>query len=464
MQINPTDNSPLEDQLKGISSSSKKLYIKSYGCQMNAYDSNKMVDLLSNFGYSTTAELNDADMIILNTCHIREKAAEKVYSELGRIRELKEERKTQGKETLIVVAGCVSQAEGDEIFIRAPYVDIVVGPQTYHNLPELIAKVSRKHKYVLDLDFPSISKFDSLPESSIPQGLSAFLTIQEGCDKFCKFCCVPYTRGAEYSRPLNEIYREALLLVNQGAVEITLLGQNVTAYHGKNPEEQEISIADLIKYLAQIPNLQRIRYTTSHPNDMMDDLIELHKHEPKLMPYLHLPVQSGSDKILKEMNRKHTAAKYFEIINRYREACPDILFSSDFIVGYPGETEEDFEATLELIRRVNFSQAYSFKYSMRPGTPAAILDTQIAEDIKTQRLARIQALLTEQQHAANDAAIGKISMVLFEKKGKYPGQIQGKNQYAQAVCAMGNYEHIGKILPVKIDKVIGTTLSGEICF
>ena len=443
--------------------SRKKLYIKSYGCQMNAYDSNKMLDLLSSFGYSSTEKMDDADMVILNTCHIREKAAEKVYSELGRIRELKEARKVLGKEMLIVVAGCVSQAEGAEIFIRAPYVDIVVGPQTYHNLPELIVKASRKHKYILDLDFPSISKFDLLPESSIPQGLSAFLTIQEGCDKFCKFCCVPYTRGAEYSRSLSEIYREALLLVSQGAVEITLLGQNVTAYHGKNHEDKEITIAELIKYLAQIPNLQRIRYTTSHPNDMMDDLIELHKHEPKLMPYVHLPVQSGSNKILSDMNRKHSAEKYFEIIDRYRQACPDILFSSDFIVGYPGETDQDFEDTLELIRRVNFCQAYSYKYSIRPGTPAAAMENQVAEDIKNERLARIQALITEQQHAANQASIGSISMVLFEKKGKYPGQIQGKNQYSQAVCTMGEEDLIGKILPVKINRVIGTTLSGELC-
>ncbi len=440
----------------------KKLFIKSYGCQMNIYDSNKMVDLLNAFGYSLTQTLEDADMVILNTCHIREKAAEKVYSELGRIKTLKEERKIEGKEMLITVAGCVSQAEGDEIFIRAPYVDIVVGPQTYHNLPELIAKVSREKNVALDLDFPVISKFDSLPESSINQGYSAFLTIQEGCDKFCRFCCVPYTRGAEYSRSLSEIYREALNLVSNGALEITLLGQNVTAFHGRDDENKEINIADLIKHLAKIPGLQRIRYTTSHPNDMFDDLIELHKTEKKLMPYLHLPVQSGSDKILKEMNRKHDTKRYLEIISSYKEACPDIVFSSDFIVGYPGETEQDFEDTLELIRKVNFSISYSFKYSPRPGTPAAALETQVPEDVKTERLVRIQALLNEQENEMKQNSIGKTCLVMFEKTGKHPNQVLGKNQYGQAVCAIGKQEHIGKILPVLIEKVIGTTLSGSI--
>lgn len=439
----------------------KKLFVKSYGCQMNVYDSNKMIDLLNVFGYKETKNMDEADMIILNTCHIREKAAEKVYSELGRIRELKELRKSQGKEILITVAGCVSQAEGDEIFIRAPYVDIVVGPQTYHNLPELIAKVARDKNFVLDLDFPTISKFDSLPESLNSQGLSAFLTIQEGCDKFCKFCCVPYTRGAEYSRSLSEIYREALNLVSQGAIEITLLGQNVTAYHGLNHNNKEITIADLIKHIAEIPGLKRIRYTTSHPNDTMEDLIELHGKEPKLMPYLHLPVQSGSDKILKEMNRKHTAKRYLDLIEQYKKASPDIVFSSDFIVGYPGETEQDFEDTLELIRKVNFSTGYSFKYSPRPGTPAAAAE-QVPEEIKNERLVRIQALLSTQEEQIKQNLIGKTCSVMFEKKGKYPEQIHGKNQYGQAVCAIGTEDKIGKILNVKIEKIIGNTLSGSI--
>ena len=440
----------------------KKLYVKSYGCQMNVYDSNKMIDLLHAFGYRPTSEMDDADMVILNTCHIREKAAEKVYSELGRIRHLKEERKSKGKEMLITVAGCVSQAEGDEIFLRAPYVDIVVGPQTYHNLPELIAKVARNNKYVLNLDFPSISKFDSLPESTQSQGLSAFLTIQEGCDKFCKFCCVPYTRGAEYSRGLSEIYREALTLVSNGAKEISLLGQNVTAYHGLDHEGKEISIAELIKHIAKIPELKRIRYTTSHPNDMFDDLIELHATEAKLMPFLHLPVQSGSDKILAHMNRKHTAEQYLDLITKYRNARPDMLFSSDFIVGYPGETEQDFEDTMELIRKVKFALSYSFKYSPRPGTPAASMENQVPEEIKTDRLVRMQALLAQQQEEINHATIGKECFVMFEKQGKFPGQIHGKNEFAQAVCVEGNEGIIGKILPVKINKVVGSTLVGEL--
>jgi len=440
----------------------KKLYIKTYGCQMNVYDSNKMLDLLRVFGYAQTDNIQEANLVIINTCHIREKAAERVYSELGKLKELKDKRKALGLQMLIVLAGCVSQAEGDEVFVRAPYVDVVVGPQTYHNLPELITKVSRENNIALDLDFPVISKFDSLPEVSSPQGYSAFLTIQEGCDKFCKFCCVPYTRGAEYSRGLSEIYREALGLVTQGAMEITLLGQNVSAYHGLDDNKKEINIADLIRHLAKIPKLHRIRYTTSHPNDMFDDLIELHKHEPKLMPCLHLPVQSGSDKILKNMNRQHTAKQYLEIIEKYRAASPDILFSSDFIVGYPGESDQDFEDTMELVRKVKFSLAYSFKYSMRPGTPAAAFEDQIPEEVKVERLARLQALLFEQQTQINQQAIGRTCLVMFEKTGKYLGQILGKNEYGQVVCALGSLDNIGKILPVKVHKISGTTLVGDL--
>ncbi len=427
---------------------------------MNVYDSNKMLDLLGAFGYVQTNKIEDADLVIINTCHIREKAAERVYSELGKIKELKDARKAKGKQMLLVVAGCVSQAEGDEIFVRAPYVDLVVGPQTFHNLPELITKVSRENNIALDLDFPVVSKFDSLPETNSIQGYTAFLTIQEGCDKFCKFCCVPYTRGAEYSRNLSEIYREALHLTSKGALEITLLGQNVSAYHGLDDQDNEINIADLIKHLAKIPNLERIRYTTSHPNDMFEDLIELHKTEAKVSPYLHLPVQSGSDKILKNMNRKHTAAQYLDIIKKYREASPDILFSSDFIVGYPGETDQDFEDTLELIRKVKFAQSYSFKYSPRPGTPAAVM-SQVPDDVMTERLVRIQALLSQQQDEINQQSIGRTCSVLFEKEGKYLGQILGKNEFGQPVCALGTSDHIGKILPVKITRLSGTTLVGE---
>ncbi len=440
----------------------KKIYIKTYGCQMNVYDSNKMLDLLRVFGYTETENLPEADLVILNTCHIREKAAEKVYSELGTIKKLKEKRKASGNEMIIVVAGCVSQAEGDEIFTRAPYVDVVVGPQTYHNLPELIAKVSREKKIALDLDFPLVSKFDSLPDSQKIDGYTAFLTIQEGCDKFCKFCCVPYTRGAEYSRNLVEIYREALLLVEQGAIEISLLGQNVSAYHGLDHEGKEINISQLIEHLAKIPGLKRIRYTTSHPNDMFEDLAKLHGTEEKLMPFLHLPVQSGSNRILKAMNRKHTAERYLNIIAQYRKAKPDMLFSSDFIVGYPGETDEDFEDTMELVRKVRFALAYSFKYSIRPGTPAAVLENQVPEEVKSERLARLQALLAQQQDEINQESVGKVCNVLFEKKGKYPGQILGKNEYAQAVCAIGDESMFGKILPVKVNVVSGNTLSGEI--
>ena len=440
----------------------KKLYIKTYGCQMNVYDSNKMLDLLAAFGYGETSNMAEADLVILNTCHIREKAAEKVYSELGAIRKLKEKRKAEGNQMIIVVAGCVSQAEGDEIFVRAPYVDVVVGPQTYHNLPELLAKVAREKKIALNLDFPAISKFDSLPMSKKIEGCTAFLTIQEGCDKFCKFCCVPYTRGAEYSRNLPELYREAMLLVEQGAVEISLLGQNVNAYHGLDDQGREINIAQLIKHIAKIPSLERIRYTTSHPNDMFDELVELHGSEPKLMPFLHLPVQSGSDRILAAMNRKHNAKRYLEIIEQFRKARPDILFSSDFIVGYPGETEQDFEDTMELVRNVRFSLSYSFKYSPRPGTPAAAMNDQVPEAVKAERLARLQALLSQQQDEANFNAIGKNSLVLFEKNGKYPGQIIGKNEHAQVVCIIGDESMFGKILPVKVDSINGNTLTGKL--
>lgn len=429
---------------------------------MNVYDSNKMLDILYMFGYTKTNNIEESDLVILNTCHIREKAAERVYSELGKIKELKDLRKSENKQMLIVVAGCVSQAEGEEIFVRAPYVDITVGPQSYHNLPELIAKVSRENNVALNLDFPVVSKFDSLPEAGLPQGYSAFLTIQEGCDKFCKFCCVPYTRGAEYSRNLNEIYREALSLVSQGAVEITLLGQNVSAYHGFDYENREINIADLIKHLAKIVKLKRIRYTTSHPNDMFDDLIELHRTEEKLMPCLHLPVQSGSDNILHSMNRKHTAKQYLELIDKYREASPNIHFSSDFIIGYPGETEQDFEDTLDLIRKVKFSQSYSFKYSPRPGTPAATMNNQVEEEVMVERLVRIQALLATQQDEINQESIGKIFSVLFEREGKYEGQILGKNEYNQPVCVNADKEIIGKILSVKVTKLVATTLIGEV--
>jgi tRNA-2-methylthio-N6-dimethylallyladenosine synthase len=418
----------------------------------------KIGDLLKPFGYATTEVIEDADMVILNTCHIREKATEKVYSRLGRIRDLKQKL---GKEMIIVVAGCVGQAEGEEIFKRAPWVSIVVGPQSYHNLPELLAKLARNNKHVWDLNFAEDKKFDALPESLKSQGASAFLSIQEGCDKFCKFCCVPYTRGAEFSRPVEQIYREALIIASQGSKEITLLGQNVNAYHGLDHEGTQISLANLVKYIAKINEVKRIRYTTSHPHDMTDDLIEAHGSIEKLMPFLHLPVQSGSDKILKAMNRKHNIETYFSIIDRLRDARKGMAFSSDFIVGYPGETEQDFLYTMELVKRVNFAQAYSFKYSPRPGTPASTM-AQVPEDVKSDRLQRLQDLINQQQQAFNNASLGQTFDVLMEKSGKYENQFSGKSEYMQTVNIQDASEYIGQIVKAKIIKSSANSLQGEL--
>ncbi|MBN8828775.1 MAG: tRNA (N6-isopentenyl adenosine(37)-C2)-methylthiotransferase MiaB [Sphingobacteriia bacterium] len=440
----------------------KKLMIVTYGCQMNVYDSIKMADLMRPFGYEQTEQVSEADMVILNTCNIREKAAEKVYSELGRIKQFKDKKKANGNNMLIAVAGCVSQAEGDEIFKRAPFVDIVVGPQSFATLPELVTKIIRDHdKHAINLDFVSDSKFDALPEEAAPQGFSAFLTIQEGCDVFCKYCIVPYTRGAEFSRPVEQIYREANRLVEQGAKEITLLGQNVSAYHGISTEG-EISLPKLIKILAKISGLERIRYTTSHPSDINEEFFEIHGSEPKLMPFLHLPVQSGSNKILKDMNRKYTREQYFYAIENLRKARPDLSFSSDFIVGYPGETDQDFEDTMDLVRHVNFAQSYSFKYSKRPGTPAAIMDNQVPERIKAERLAKLQELISFQQTEFNKNSIGLIMPVLFEKTGKYDGQYVGKTPYMQSVHVKSETNLIGKILDVKISELFSNSLAAEL--
>lgn len=443
---------------------SKKLYIKTYGCQMNVYDSVKMQDLLYPFGYEPTENMEGADVIILNTCHIREKAAEKTYSELGRIKKLQDSHKKQGlNSAIIVVAGCVAQAEGEEIFARTPYVDIVVGPQSYYNLPELISKVVRHEKHLIDLDFVEEAKFDQLPEQLYPQGASAFISVQEGCDKFCTFCVVPYTRGAEFSRSVDQVYREALKVVSSGAKEIMLLGQNVNAYHGKGPDDKIFSLADLIRQLAKIPNLERLRYTTSHPIDMTDDLIELHGLEPKLMPFLHLPVQSGSNKILKAMNRKHDRDYYFDIINRLRKARPDIVLSSDFIVGFPGETDQDFEDTLDLVRKVKYGQCYSFKYSPRLGTPGATRTDQVPEHIKSERLTILQKELTAQQLAFNESRVGKIMPVLFDRNGKFDDQIIGKTPYMQSVyIGNPNKDLLGRIVDIRITKAASNSLSGEI--
>jgi tRNA-2-methylthio-N6-dimethylallyladenosine synthase len=434
-------------------SNAKKLFIKTYGCQMNVYDSERMAEALGSEGYETTDVMADADMILLNTCHIREKAAEKLYSDLGRMRPLKEEK----PDLKIGVAGCVAQAEGGEIMRRQPMVDLVVGPQTYHRLPDLMEKVN-KGETALDTDFPEEDKFEHLPKRVSKARPSAFLTVQEGCDKFCAFCVVPYTRGAEVSRPPERLIAEAQNLVERGVREITLLGQNVNAYHGEG-EDGTWGLARLIWALNDIEGLKRIRFTTSHPNDMEDALIEAHGTCDKLMPYLHLPVQSGSDKILKAMNRKHTAASYIELIDRIRAARPDLLLSGDFIVGFPGETEEDFEATMELVRTVNYGQAYSFKYSARPGTPAAEKEA-VSDDVASERLQRLQALLTEQQYAAQRGMVGREVSVLFEKKGRQEGQLIGKSDYLHAVHCDAPEHMIGTVQRVKITVSMTNSLTG----
>ncbi len=416
---------------------------------MNVYDSNRMADVLAPLGYAPAEAPDGADMVILNTCHIRDRAAEKVFSELGRLRVLKQAREAEGGRMIIAVAGCVAQAEGAEIVARAPYVDIVLGPQTYHRLPEMVARASRAAGAVIETDFPAEDKFDHLPEASAPSGPTAFLTIQEGCDKFCSFCVVPYTRGAEQSRPQAAVIAEARRLVALGAREITLLGQNVNAWHGEGPAGAA-SRGRLVRALADIPDLARIRYTTSHPRDMDDDLIAAHRDVPQLMPFLHLPVQSGSDRILAAMNRRHTAADYVALIDRLRAVRPDIALSSDFIVGHPGETDADFDATMALVRNVGFAQAFSFKYSARPGTPAAAAPGQVPEAEKDRRLQELQALLREQQAAFNADCVGRIVDVLFTGAGRRPGQISGRTPWLQPVHPIGPDSLIGQIARVKI--------------
>ena len=435
----------------------KKLFIKTYGCQMNVYDSERMAEALGGQGYVETKSADDADMILLNTCHIREKAAEKVYSELGRFKALKADK----PDLKIGVAGCVAQAEGAEIMRRQPLVDLVVGPQSYHRLPEMEAK-TRAGQKALDTDFPEEDKFERLKSRpKAARGPSAFLTVQEGCDKFCAFCVVPYTRGAEVSRPAARILDEARDLVERGVREITLLGQNVNAYHGAGPDGSDHTLAKLIWDLDRVDGLERIRFTTSHPNDMSDDLIEAHGTCSKLMPYLHLPVQSGSDRILKRMNRSHTADSYLRLIERIRAARPDILMSGDFIVGFPEETEADFQATLDLVEAVNYGYAYSFKYSTRPGTPAAEraqVDPAEADD----RLQRLQALITRQQRAIQDSMVGRTVNVLFEKPGRLPGQMGGKSEYQHAVHVDDADVSVGEIAPVRIISAATNSLAGKL--
>jgi len=446
--------------------SGKKLFIKTYGCQMNVYDSQRIAEVLAPQGYSTTEELEDADLVILNTCHIREKAAEKVYSDLGRLRRLKERRARKGAETAIAVAGCVAQAEGREMIRRAPAVDLVVGPQTYHRLPDMLARLAKGEAGLVETEFPAEDKFDTLdnarPQHAIPRQVTAFLTIQEGCDKFCTFCVVPYTRGAEFSRPVKQIEDEALRLAARGVREITLLGQNVNAYRGEDGTGRKTSLASLLTRLSRIETIDRLRYMTSHPRDMDEDLIAQHGENPKVMPYLHLPVQAGSDKILKAMNRGHTARSYLDLVAKIRRARPDIALSGDFIVGFPGESERDFEATLALVREANYASAFSFKYSPRPGTPAAEHDTQIAEAVKTDRLARLQALLEEQRAIFNTACAGRTLSVLLEKPGRRQGQLAGRSPYLQAVHMEAQGHGIGDIVEAKIETVGANGLSAHI--
>ena len=434
----------------------KKLFIKTWGCQMNVYDSARMADVLAPLGYRPVEAPEGADMVILNTCHIREKASEKVFSELGRLRLEKNRQAADeaGRRMIIAVAGCVAQAEGEEIMARAPFVDMVFGPQTYHQLPEMVARASRAAgERVLNTDFPVESKFDFLPGESADAGVSAFLSVQEGCDKFCTFCVVPYTRGAEFSRPAAQILAEARRMAASGTREITLLGQNVNAYHGDGPAGGTWGLGRLIREMAAIDGVERIRYTTSHPRDMEDDLIAAHGEVPQLMPFVHLPVQSGADRILAAMNRKHTADDYCRVIDRFRAARQDIAFSSDFIVGFPGETREEFSATLALVTQIGYAAAYSFKYSPRPGTPAAEMRETVSAAEMDERLGRLQELIDSQQSAFNRAAIGTTVDVLFERAARNPGQIVGRTAYLQPAHVMASPDIIGQVRSVRIDSL-----------
>ncbi len=426
----------------------KRLFVKTYGCQMNVYDSARMADVLAPLGYCAADQAEDADMVILNTCHIREKAAEKVFSELGRLRKLQAAKAEGGGRMILAVAGCVAQAEGEEILRRAPFVDIVLGPQTYHRLPEMVAQASRAGGAVLDTEFPTLPKFDFLPEPHA-EGTSAFLSVQEGCDKFCTFCVVPYTRGAEYSRPAAAVLAEAAKLAAGGVREITLLGQNVNGWHG----EEGWGLGRLIRELAGIVGIERIRYTTSHPRDMDDELIRVHAELPQLMPFLHLPVQSGSDRILAAMNRGHDRATYLRLVDKLKKACPDLALSSDFIVGFPGESDADFEDSMALVREVGFVQTYSFKYSSRPGTPAAAMERQIPETVKDERLAALQALLLEQTTRFNHACVGREMRVLLDRPGRHAGQLLGRSPYMQPVHVKAAAHLIGTVVPLRITKV-----------
>ncbi len=443
----------------------RRLFVKSYGCQMNVYDSQRMADALAREGFVAADQPDDADVIILNTCHIREKAAEKVYSELGRLRKLKDGAATAGRRVMVAVAGCVAQAEGEEIIRRAPVVDLVVGPQSYHRLPDLLARAELGGG-VVDTEFPAEDKFTVLPPASRAairaRGVTAFVTVQEGCDKFCTFCVVPYTRGAEVSRPVVQIVEEVSRLADAGVREVTLIGQNVNAYHGAGPDGRPWTLARLMTRVAEIPGIARLRYTTSHPRDMLDDLIAAHRDLPQLMPFLHLPVQSGSDRILAAMNRRHTRADYLRLVERLRRAQPALALSSDFIVGFPGEGDQDFRDTVGLVEEVGFAGAFSFKYSPRPGTPAATMESQAPEPLKVERLAVLQAAIDRRQAAFNAGCLGRTFDVLMEKPGRRPVQLVGRSPYLQAVQALAPPQMIGQVVPVTIVEVGSNSLFGVV--
>ncbi|MCQ2734347.1 MAG: tRNA (N6-isopentenyl adenosine(37)-C2)-methylthiotransferase MiaB [Alphaproteobacteria bacterium] len=441
----------------------KKYFIKTFGCQMNVYDSSRIADMLKKEGYEETAKQTDADIVLFNTCHIREKAAEKLFSDLGRAHIIQQEREEQfGKSTIIGVVGCVVQAEDTQIIKRAPFVDFAVGPLMYHTIPDILKRIIRQknHTSYVNTDFPAVSKFDFLPENE-SQGACSYLAIQEGCNNFCTYCVVPYTRGVEYSRPVAEVLQEARRLVDTGTLEINLLGQNVNSYHGEDENGKERNLAYLLRRVAEIDGLKRLRYTTSYPADMNDDLISCYKDMDILMPYLHLPIQSGSDKILKAMNRRHNSADYLRIVEKLFKANPKIGMSSDFIVGFPGETDADFQATLDVVNQVKYIQAFSFKYSRRPGTPAAVMDNQIEEKVKKQRLEILQNLLFSYQDKFNQACVGKVMPVLFDQKGRHKGQLIGRTPYMQNLHAEINDDNINKIVNVKVTQATTNSLSGK---
>lgn len=440
----------------------KKYFIKTFGCQMNVYDSGRMARMLDEMGFKETTVQRDADVVVFNTCHIREKAAEKVFSDLGRAYLIKQERQAEGKDTVIGVTGCVVQAEDKEILKRAPYVDFALGPLRYFRLKEVVEEIfNKRDAKLLDTEFSAVSKFDKLPENKAEGGCS-YLAIQEGCNNFCTYCVVPYTRGVEMSRPVEDILREARRLAETGSVELNLLGQNVNSYHGEDANGKERNLAYLLYKVAEIDGIKRIRYTTSYPADVDDDLIRCHKELDKLMPYLHLPIQSGSDSVLKRMNRRHTRDDYLRVVDKLKEANPAIGMSSDFIVGFPGESDDDFKQTLEVVNRVKYIQAFSFKYSRRPGTPAAVMEGQIEEKVKKERLQVLQDLLFSYQTKFNKGSVGKIMPVLFETKGRHKGQLTGRSPYMQNVHAAADMSLLNKIVDVRITDASTNSLSGEV--